>query len=166
MADRHLTLIARCTRVVDVVTAVRFAREHDLVIAVRGGGHSVAGFSTRDGGVVIDLSGMRAVEIDPAKRIARVQGGALLENYPGGTPKETSSTGPAAKAPAITGAGDQFTVVGQITYPNGETWQLVSLVELRDGKINRITDYFAAPFEAPAWRTPYVEKEAAAARSR
>jgi len=91
---------------------------------------------------------------------------AIIENYPGGTPKETSSTGPAAKAPAITGAGDQFTVVGQITYPNGETWQLVSLVELRDGKINRITDYFAAPFEAPAWRTPYVEKEAAAARSR
>jgi len=65
MADRHPTLIARCTRVVDVVTAVRFAREHDLVIAVRGGGHSVAGFSTCDGGVVIDLSGMRAVEIDP-----------------------------------------------------------------------------------------------------
>ena len=91
---------------------------------------------------------------------------AIIENYPGGTPKETSSTGPAPKAPAITGAGDQFTVTGQITYPNGETWQLVSLVELRDGKINRITDYFAAPFEAPAWRTPYVEKEAAAARSR
>src|SRR5207249_10786068 len=91
---------------------------------------------------------------------------AIIENYPGGTPKETSSTGPAAKAPAITGAGDQFTVVGQITYPNGETWQLVSWVELRDGKINRITDYFAAPFEAPAWRAPYVEQEAAAARSR
>ena len=79
MADRHPVLIARCTRVDDVATAVRFAREHDLVIAVRGGGHSVAGFSTCDGGVVIDLSGMRAVEIDPAKRIARVQGGALLE---------------------------------------------------------------------------------------
>src|SRR5437879_9857396 len=79
MADRHPALIARCTRVVDVVTAVRFAREHDLVIAVRGGGDSVAGFSTCNGGVVIDLSGMRAVEIDPAKRIARVQGGALLE---------------------------------------------------------------------------------------
>ena len=90
----------------------------------------------------------------------------IIENYPGGTPKETSSTGPAPKAPTITGAGDQFTVTGQITYPNGETWQLVSLVELSDGKINRITDYFAAPFEAPAWRTPYVEKEAAAARSR
>src|SRR5256885_7155766 len=79
IADRHPALIARCTRVEDVVTAVRFAREHDLVIAVRGGGHSVAGFSTCDGGVVIDLAGMRAVTVDPAKRIARVEGGALLE---------------------------------------------------------------------------------------
>src|SRR6266568_874055 len=79
IADRYPAIVARCTRVEDVIAAVRFAREQDLVIAVRGGGHSVAGFSTCDGGVVIDLSGMRAVEVDPAKRIARVQGGALLE---------------------------------------------------------------------------------------
>jgi FAD/FMN-containing dehydrogenase len=79
IADRRPALVARCTRVEDVVAAVRFARQQDLVIAVRGGGHSVAGFSTCDGGVVIDLSGMRDVQIDPAKRIARVAGGALLE---------------------------------------------------------------------------------------
>ena len=79
IADRYPALIARCTRVDDVIAAVRFARRHDLVIAVRGGGHSVAGFSTCDGGVVIDLSGMRGVTVDPAKRTARVEGGALLE---------------------------------------------------------------------------------------
>jgi FAD/FMN-containing dehydrogenase len=79
IADRHPALVARCTRIEDVIAAVRFARERDLVIAVRGGGHSVAGFSTCDDGIVIDLSGMRAVKVDPAKRTARVEGGALLE---------------------------------------------------------------------------------------
>src|SRR5712691_2066683 len=79
IADRHPALIARCTRVEDVIAAVRFARQQALVIAVRGGGHSVAGFSTCDGGVVIDLSGMRAVEVDPVRQTARVEGGALLE---------------------------------------------------------------------------------------
>src|SRR2546430_8036730 len=79
----------------------------------------------------------------------------IIENYPGGTPRETTSSAAGPK-PVITGAGDRFTVTGQIKYPNGETWHLVSLVELRDGKINKITDYFAAPFEAPAWREAYV----------
>ena len=79
VADRYPAIVARCTRVEDVVAAVRFARASDLVIAVRGGGHSVAGFSTCDGGIVIDLSGMREVRVDPTKRTARVEGGALLE---------------------------------------------------------------------------------------
>jgi FAD/FMN-containing dehydrogenase len=75
--DRHPAYIARCTGVADVVAAVRFAREHNLEIAVRGGGHSVAGTAVCDDGVVIDLSAMRAVWVDSAGRTAWVQGGAL-----------------------------------------------------------------------------------------
>jgi FAD/FMN-containing dehydrogenase len=75
--DRRPACIARCAGVADVVAAVRFARHHDLEIAVRGGGHNVAGTGVCDDGVVIDLSAMRAVWVDPAGRTAWVQGGAL-----------------------------------------------------------------------------------------
>ena len=75
--DRRPRLIARCSGTADVAAAVRFARDHDLEIAVRGGGHSVAGTAVCDDGIVIDLSAMRAVWVDPAGRTARVQGGAL-----------------------------------------------------------------------------------------
>jgi FAD/FMN-containing dehydrogenase len=75
--DRRPACIARCTGVADVVAAVRVAREHGVEIAVRGGGHNVAGTAVCDGGMVIDLSPMRAVLVDPAERTAWVQGGAL-----------------------------------------------------------------------------------------
>jgi FAD/FMN-containing dehydrogenase len=75
--DRRPRLIARCGATADVVAAVRFAREHDLEIAVRGGGHNVAGTAVCDDGIVVDLSAMRAVWVDSAGRTARVQGGAL-----------------------------------------------------------------------------------------
>jgi FAD/FMN-containing dehydrogenase len=78
MADRRPALIARCAGSDDVIAAVRFARDQDLVIAVRGGGHSVAGFSTCDGGMVIDLSRMRGLVVDPDLRVARAEGGAHL----------------------------------------------------------------------------------------
>ena len=92
---------------------------------------------------------------------------AIIENYPGGTPRDTTKASESSPIPdVIIGAGDRFAVAGQITYPNDETWHAVSLIELRDGKISKITDYFGAPFEAPAWRAPYVEKEPTATKSR
>lgn len=78
MIDKRPALIARCRGVADVVAAVKHARATGLAIAVRGGGHSVAGHGTCDGGIVIDLSAMRGVHVDPTDRTAWVQGGATL----------------------------------------------------------------------------------------
>jgi FAD/FMN-containing dehydrogenase len=78
MIDRRPAMVATCTGVDDVVAAIRFGREHELPIAVRGGGHSVGGFSTCDGGIVLDLSGMRGVRVDAEARTARADGGTLL----------------------------------------------------------------------------------------
>src|ERR1043165_4318306 len=78
MIDRRPGLIARCTDAADVAHAVRFAGEHDLLLAVRGGGHNIAGNGMCEGGLTIDLSSMRQVQVDPNARTARVGGGATL----------------------------------------------------------------------------------------
>ncbi len=70
MIDRRPGLIARCTGTADVVAAVRFARQHRLLVSVRGGGHNIAGLAVCEGGLMIDLSLMRGVWVDPARRVA------------------------------------------------------------------------------------------------
>jgi FAD/FMN-containing dehydrogenase len=75
LIDRRPALIVQPTGTADVVDAVNFAREHDLLLSVKGGGHNVAGNAVNDGGLVIDLSRMRGVHVDPATRTVRAQGG-------------------------------------------------------------------------------------------
>lgn len=75
MIDKYPALIARVSGLADVIEAVNFAREHNLLLSVRGGGHNAAGHATNNGGLVIDLSLMKGIQVDPQARIARVQGG-------------------------------------------------------------------------------------------
>jgi FAD/FMN-containing dehydrogenase len=111
--DRRPRLIARCIGAADVVAAVRFARDHDLEIAIRGGGHNVAGTAVCDDGIVIDLSAMRAVRVDPAGRRAWVQGGALW----GDVDHETQ-----AHSLATTGGIVSHTGVAGLTLGGGIGW--------------------------------------------
>jgi FAD/FMN-containing dehydrogenase len=111
--DRRPRLIARCSGPADVVAAVRCARDHDLEIAIRGGGHNVAGTAVCDGGIVIDLSAMRAVRVDPVGRRAWVQGGALW----GDVDHETQAHGL-----ATTGGIVSHTGVAGLTLGGGVGW--------------------------------------------
>jgi FAD/FMN-containing dehydrogenase len=76
LIDRHPALIVRCSGTADVVETVNFARDRGLLLSIRGGGHNVAGNAMNDGGVVVDLSGMRGVHVDPATKTVRAAGGA------------------------------------------------------------------------------------------
>jgi hypothetical protein len=78
MIDKHPALIVRCEGTADVITAVKFAREHALPVAIRGGGHNVSGNAVCDDGLVIDLSLMRSVRVDPEQGVVRAEGGAKL----------------------------------------------------------------------------------------
>jgi hypothetical protein len=102
--DRHPALIARCLGAADVTEAVTFARTHGLLVAVRGGGHSLSGQSVCDGGFMIDLSPMRSVHVDPMARVARIEPGVLLGEFdreaqffglatPAGTVSHTGAAG-------------------------------------------------------------------------
>lgn len=113
MIERRPALIARCAGVADVIEAVRFAGDQGLALAVRGGGHNIAGSALCEDGLVIDLSAMRAVRVDPAVRRAWVQGGALL----GDLDHETQAFGLAAPGGVISHTG-----VAGLTLGGGFGW--------------------------------------------
>lgn len=81
MIDRRPAFVVRCTGTSDVVAAVTFARENELDLAIRGGGHSVPGFGTSDDAVVVDLSGMHDVQVDPKQATARAGGGTTWSAF-------------------------------------------------------------------------------------
>jgi FAD/FMN-containing dehydrogenase len=81
MIDRRPALIACCAGVADVLTGVRFAREHDLLVSVRGGGHGMPGFAVCEGGLMLDLSGMKSVHVDPHHRTVRAEAGVTWGEF-------------------------------------------------------------------------------------
>ncbi|MBT32976.1 MAG: FAD-binding oxidoreductase [Thalassobius sp.] len=104
MIDKYPALIAQCTGVADIISAVNFARENNMSVSVRGGGHNVAGNAVGDGVLTIDLSNMRSVRVDPVRKTANVQGGATWLDVdhetqafglacPGGVVSETGVAG-------------------------------------------------------------------------
>jgi FAD/FMN-containing dehydrogenase len=113
MIDRRPALIARCTGAADVVAAVNFARHHDLLVAVRGGGHNVAGSAVCEGGLVIDLSLMRGVRVDPGAGTVRVGGGAVW----GDVDQETQLFGLATPNGVVSATG-----VAGLTLGGGYGW--------------------------------------------
>ncbi len=101
LIDRCPAVIARCHGTADVVAAVNFAREQGMLLSIRGGGHNVAGNAVNDGGIVIDLSEMRAVIVDPVQRRVRAQGGATWGDFD----RETQLFGLATTGGAVSSTG-------------------------------------------------------------
>ena len=92
MIDRRPLAIVRCRDALDVAAGIRYAREHDLVLSVRGGGHGVAGNAVCDGGIMLDLSGMKDVTVDPVQRIAHAGPGLLLGELDAATQRHGLAT--------------------------------------------------------------------------
>jgi FAD/FMN-containing dehydrogenase len=115
MFDKRPALIARCSGAADVIAAVNFAREHDLLLAVRGGGHNVAGRAACDDGLMLDLSLMQAVRVDPRAQTAWVQGGASL----GAMDRETQVFNLAVPSGVVSTTG-----VAGLSLGGGTGWQM------------------------------------------
>ncbi len=113
MHEERPALVARCSGTADVVDAVNFARDQQLAVAVRGGGHSIAGLSSSDGGMLIDLAAMNGVQVDPGRRLVHAQGGALW----GDVDRETQRFGLVAPGGVVSDTG-----VGGLTLGGGYGW--------------------------------------------
>src|SRR3954454_20898030 len=116
--DRRPALIVRCAGVADVMRAVDFARSENLLVAVRGGRHSLPGFSTCDGGIVIDLSAMTSVRVAPVRRTAVAEGGATWADFD----HETQAFGL-----AVTGGLVSTTGIAGFTLGGGIGWLMRKL---------------------------------------
>jgi FAD/FMN-containing dehydrogenase len=117
MIDKHPALIARCLGAVDVMSAVNFARTHNLTVSIRGGGHNVAGNSICDGGLMIDLSRMKGIRVDPSRRTARVEPGVIWSELN----RETQAFGL-----ATTGGTVSHTGVAGLTLGGGLGWLMAT----------------------------------------
>jgi FAD/FMN-containing dehydrogenase len=113
MIDRRPALIARCTGVADILAALEFARAQELPVAVRAGGHGVAGNAICDDGIVIDLSPMKGVRVDPERRTARANGGVLWGEFD----RETQAFGLATPGGRVSTTG-----VAGLTLGSGSSW--------------------------------------------
>ena len=117
MFDKRPGLIARCAGTADVINSVNFARRHKLSVAVRGGGHSAAGKSVCDGGMLVDLSPMQGMRVDPAKRTADAQPGLRLRDFD----RETQAFGLATTLGIVSNTGIAgLTLGGGIGWLNGK----------------------------------------------
>jgi len=117
MIDKRPALIARCAGTSDVIQGVDFARTHDLLLAVRSGGHNVAGKAVCDGGLMLDLSPMKGIRVDPARRIARAQSGLALGDFD----HETQAFGLAAPLGVVSMTGIAgLTLGGGLGWLNGK----------------------------------------------
>ena len=113
MIDRRPAFIARCAGVADVIAAVRFAREHELLVSVRGGGHNITGNAVCEGGLMIDLSPMKSARVDPVNRRARAEAGLTWGEYN----RETQAFGLASTGGVVSTTG-----IAGLTLGGGLGW--------------------------------------------